>query len=108
MRKYLIITGCLLLLTGISGNLFGRDLDLIIQGSQNTDDGVKISYAVKSQKDFTSPNVKIAFKILIEDKPVACKEITLDVPAYSTGDQIMEITIPAPCKDKSCKLSAQL
>ena len=110
MRKKIIMTWIILLLVGISCDSFGRDrdLNLIIKESKYTDAGVKVSYAVQSQKDFTSPNVRIAFKILVDDKPVRCSEVTLDVPANSTGDQIMEITIPAPCKDKSCKLAAQL
>ncbi len=106
MRKYFL--GLLIVIACISGNSFGRDLELVLKGSQNTEEGIKISYSIINQKDFVRRNVKIAFKILADNKPVGCREVTLDVPANSTGDQIMEVIIQAPCKDKSCKVAAQI
>lgn len=107
MRKYLL--GLLLIiLAGISSNSFGRDLELLIKSSEYTEKGVKISYGVISEKDFTMRNTKIVFKILVDGKPVGCGEVNLDVPANSTGDKIMEITIPASCENKECKVAAQI
>ncbi len=106
MRKYFL--GLLIVLACFSGNSFGRDLELILKESLNTENGVKISYGIINQKDFLRRNVTIAFKIMVDNKPAGCREVTLDVPANSTGDQIMEVTIPAPCKDKACKVAAQI
>ena len=108
MRKYFL--GLLIFLAGISSNSFGRDnaLDLLIKSSQYTEEGVKISYSVVNQKSFTMRNTKIVFKIKVDGKPVGCKEVNLDVPANSTGDEIMEVIIQAPCENKSCKVAAQI
>ena len=103
-----IFLGLFLVLACISNNSYGRDLDLIIKESLNTEEGVKISYGIKNQKNFLRRNVKVAFRILADGKPVGCRVVNLDVPARSTGDQILEVTIPAPCKEKSCKVSAQI
>ena len=108
MLRYFIITGILLLLAASSVNSLENDLELTIKDTSCTDEGIKISYAVKNNKNFTSPNVKIAFKIFADDKPIGCGEVKMNVPANSTGDQLMEITIPSPCKDKPCKVSAQI
>ncbi|MBN2419850.1 MAG: hypothetical protein JXL81_10730, partial [Deltaproteobacteria bacterium] len=59
-------------------------------------------------KNFLRRNVIIAFKVILEDKPVGCETITLDIPADSKDDETMETTIPAPCKDKACKVQAQI
>ena len=106
MRKYFL--GFLIAITCISGSSFGMDLELSVKESKYTENEVKISYGIINKKNFPKRNVKIAFKILADNKPVACKEINLDVPANSTGDQIMEVIIPAPCENNSCKVAAQV
>ena len=93
-----------LFLAGVSNYSYGKDLELFMKDFQCTGDGVKITYSIKNERDFVRPNIRVGFKILVDDKPIACKEVIIDVPVNSNEDQTMEVTIPAPCQDKSFKL----
>ena len=108
MKKYLLLIWIILFLAGISSTSFGRDLELLVKNSQDTEEGVKVTYSVKNERGFTRPNIRIAFKVLVNDKPIACKLLKIAVPANATGEQDKEVIIPASCKGKSCKLDAQI
>ena len=108
MRKNIFLAGFLLILIGSAGNASGRDLELTVKEFTCTDDGVQISYSITNERGFIRPNVKIGFKVLVDNKPIGCKEVVIDVPIDATSDQLMEVTIPAPCKDKDCKVATQV
>lgn len=104
MRKYFFLVGIFFLLAGSPGHASGKDLDLTVKEFSCADDGVHISYSVKNERNFTRPNVKIGFKVLVDDKPIGCKVAVINIPVNTGGDQVFEVIIPAPCKGKSYKL----
>ena len=104
MQKSIFLTGFLLILIVISGSATGRDLELSVKEFTCTDDGINITYSITNERNFTRPNVKIGFKVLVDNKPIGCKVVVIEVPYDATSDQFMEVTIPAPCKDKTYKL----
>ena len=102
MRKSILLSAILLLILN-HGESSGRDLELSIKSFNCIEEGVKISYSIKNEKNFPRPNIRVGFKILIDDKPVGCKVVKIDVPV-SEDEQILEAIVPAPCEDKSYKL----
>lgn len=50
----------------------------------------------------------IAFKVLDGDRPVACKKITLTVPAESDGSVPQEIALDGPCIEGEAAAQARI
>lgn len=84
-----------------------RSVELIVHGLECPEgqDGQKvlIRYSVVNNRNFDQPNVSICFKIVIDEKPVACKELKVTVPKGADGSQIYETVLEAPCGKESYK-----
>ena len=104
MSKHVILIGILLFLAGVSGRLYGRDLELTVKEFKCAEEGVTVKYTVKNEKNFVRPRIRIGFKVLIDDKPAGCDLITTELPLSNNPDQVMETTIQASCKGKPFEL----
>lgn len=62
---------------------------------------VRIRYGLINNKRFDENNVILGFQIIVDDKPVACKELKVNVPKGSDGSDVMELFIQASCKPNS-------
>ena len=108
MGKHITAIVIFLLLAGISSNSFGRDLEFSMKDLQCTEEGLKILYTIKNERNFIRPNVRIGFKVLVDNKPVGCEVVKINVPVNATPDQTMEVTIPAPCKMTGTSITTAL
>ena len=108
MRKYFFLTVILFLLTGNFIYAQGTDIELVAKGFSCTAEGVKVSYGVKNGRNFTRPNIRIGFKVLVDGKPIACELVVTSVPANSNGDQITDLMVPAPCEGKSYRVESAI
>ena len=100
MILYLIITDLLLI------SAQAKDVEMKVKDYECLENGsVRIHYGLVNNRNFDIPNVTLAFKIIVDDKPVACKEIKVTVPKGSDGSDIQEIIIEASCKPRSFKLA---
>lgn len=100
ISSFLVITSLLL-----TSPTQARDVEMIVKDHECLQDGkVRVRYGLVNNRDFDVNNVSLAFKILIDNKPVACKELKVTIPKGSDGSVIQEIFIEAPCKPGAFKL----
>lgn len=100
ISSFVVVT--VLLLTSLTQ---AKDVEMIVKDYECLKDGnVRIRYGLVNNRGFDVNFVTLAFKILIDDKPVACKELKVTIPKGSDGSEIQEIFIEAPCKPKAFKL----
>jgi hypothetical protein len=108
MKKYLHILIIFLLGFLFSGPAHGNDLELVIKENKCTDEGVMIKYSFINHRKFDKPNVTAAFKITVDGKTVACKQIKTTVPRGADGSDIKETLLEATCKGKAAKIQSRL
>ena len=109
MKKNIFIISTVLLI--ISFSLYSaraEDIQLLIKEKNCTEEGVVIKYSLINQRKFDRPNVSIAFMVMSEGKPLACKEIITVVPKNADGSDIKETFISVECKGKSLKLVSRV
>lgn len=105
----IIIAMCFLFVFLFQFPSYANDFDLVINDvNRISEEEVVIKYGVISRKNFDFPNVSIAFKILVNDKPIGCKEIRSTIPKNSDGSGIQETTISTSSGDKEFKLSSRI
>lgn len=105
MKKIIFFFNIILLIAGSAITpVFGGDLELTIKGSRCVDEGVLIRYSVANERDYGRNNVSIVFKVMVEGKPAACREIKTTIPKGADGSKIEEIILEFQCKGKSYKL----
>jgi hypothetical protein len=109
LKIKIIITGCFLFFCLFQVSSYASDLELVISDVQRINEKeVVIKYGVISRKDFDLSNVSIAFKILVNDKPIGCKEVRSIIPEGSDGTDIQEATISTSSGDEAFKLESRI
>ena len=105
MKKIFFFSGVILLVAGLAVTpAFGGDLSLNIKGYRCVDEGVLIRYSITNERNFDRNNVYVLFKVLVDGKPLACREIKTFVPKGADGSQIEEVILESQCEGKSFKL----
>jgi hypothetical protein len=108
-RIKLIITACFLFVCLFQVPSHASDFELVINDVKRiSEKEVVIKYGVKSTKDFDFPNVSIGFKILVDDKPIGCKEVRATIPKGSDGTDIQETTVSTSSGEEAFKLSSRI
>ena len=102
--KKILFTFIVFTIAIFSADSFGKDLELKIKEFKCTKEGVHVTYSIVNEKNFTRPNVGVGFKVEIDNKIAAFKEVTVNVPKDKKGEHTMELVIPAPCDGKPFKL----
>ncbi|NLD38558.1 MAG: hypothetical protein GX654_16990 [Desulfatiglans sp.] len=88
---------------------YASDFELAVKEvTRISEKEVVIKYSVISKKDFDFPNVSIAFKILVNDKPIGCKEVRTVIPEGSDGSDIQETTVSTSSGDKGFTLNSRI
>jgi hypothetical protein len=87
---------------------YAKDLELVVKSSECHKDKVLIKYGVINYKDFDRNGTTIIFKIMKEDKPIACKELKVTIPKGDDGSKIYETTVEAPCSDITYKVESTI
>lgn len=86
-----------------------RDIELVIKEAERTgEEEVTIKYGVINRKNFDRFNVSLVFKILVDNKPIGCKEIRTTIPNGSDGSDIKETIISTLSGDKDFKLTSRV
>jgi hypothetical protein len=84
-------------------------IELLVKDFECVEDGkIIIHYSLNNTFNFEYPNVTLGFKILEDEKPVACNESKVTVPTDADGSDILEIVINAPCSGKSYNLKSAI
>ncbi|MBN1903474.1 MAG: hypothetical protein JW927_00080 [Deltaproteobacteria bacterium] len=105
----IIIAMCFLFVFLFQFPSYASDLELVITDVKRiSEKEVVIKYGVISRKNFDFPNVSIAFKILVNDKPIGCKEVRAVIPEGSDGSDIQETTISTSSGDEAFTLSSRI
>ena len=106
MKRFIALFYTFILFIGLSLTAaHAADLELVINDvSCVAEEEVLIRYGVINSKNFDLPNVSILFKIMVDGKPEACKEIKTLVPSGADGSEISETNINIPCKGKNVSL----
>lgn len=82
-----------------------EDVELVVNEYECLEDGrVRIQYNLVNNRDFDIYNVIIVFKILVDNKPIACRELEVKVLKGTHGSEVHEIFIEADCKPRAFKL----
>ena len=88
---------------------YAQDLDLVVKGSEcHKDNKVLVKYGVINNKDFNRNGTTIIFKVMKDDKPIACKELKVTIPKGDDGSKIYETTVEAPCSDIDYKVESTI
>jgi hypothetical protein len=107
--KKLIIIAVLLAVFFIAGISHAKDIALkVIRAECAEGKGVTITYTVRNYKNFDRRNVSVLFKIMEEESPAACKEVTMTVPKDADGTKEYETTIETACDGKPVKLRSTI
>ncbi len=85
-----------------------QDIELVIKESQCTDEGIVVSYGLVNKRNFNRPNIRIGFKVIIDEKVAGCEEIKVDIPAESDGSKPYEVTVKAPCAGKTSRVVSKI
>ena len=103
MRKiFLSISLFLIILNLIIPVAYAESVDITLHDVECLENGqVRIRYGLINNKGFDENNVILGFQIIVGDKPVACKELKVDVSKGSDGSDVMELFIKASCKPNS-------
>ena len=106
MRKISLLISLFLIITSLLlTSAHAKSVEIKLKDYECLENGgVQIQYGMINNKNFDIYNVILAFKILVDDKPVACKEIKVTVPKGSDGSDIQEILIESSCKPGAFKL----
>ena len=106
MRKIYLLMSLFLIITNLLlSSAQALDIEIQLQDYECIEDGrVQVHYGIINNREFDIANVVLGFKVLVDDKPVGCKEIKVDVPKVSDGSDIQEIFIEASCKPHTFKL----
>jgi hypothetical protein len=112
MKKYYISLIALIFALGLLNKpayAQGRDIELLVKSAECLEDNkILIKYSVTNSRNFDRPNIVIGFKILENEKIVACKRLKITVPKNADGSEIYEATIDRPCKDRPFRLVANM
>ena len=101
-----IFSCCLFIVPSYTQN---KDIELVVKSRECQEDSkVLIKYGVINYRDFDRPNVSIIFKVMEEEKPVACKELKSIVPKGDDGSKIYETTIDLPCKGRGLNVESTI
>lgn len=104
-RVYLIIILFLISTNLVLASAYGKDVEMKLNEYKCLEDGsVRVLYSLINNRDFDINNVVLGFKIIVAEKPVACKEIKVNVPKGANGSDIQEIFIEGYCKPGTFKL----
>ena len=88
---------------------YAKDIELVVKSAECLDDNkVSIQYSVVNYRDFDRHNVSVAFRIMEDEKPIACKEVILSIPKEADGSEIYEAIIDTPCKEKPFNLQSTI
>jgi len=87
---------------------YAQDLELVVKSSECDKDKVLVKYGVINNKDFNRNGTTIIFKVMKDDKPIACKELKVTIPKGDDGSKIYETTIEAPCSDIDYKVESTI
>jgi hypothetical protein len=108
-RIKLIITVCFLIVCLFQVPSHAVDFELVIKDVKRINEKeVVIKYGVISKKTFDFPNVSVGFKILIDDKPIGCKEVRSTIPKNSDGTDIQETTVSTSSGEEAFKLESRI
>lgn len=109
IRIKISIAMCFLFVCLLQVPSYASDFELVINDVKRiSEEEVVIKYGVISKKNFNFPNVSIAFKILVNDKPIGCKEVRTVIPKGSDGSDIQETTVSTSSGDKEFTLSSRI
>jgi hypothetical protein len=88
---------------------YAEDIELVVKSAECIDDNkIIIKYSVINYRDFDRNNVSVAFKIMEDGKPIACKEVIMTIPKNSDGTEIHEAIIETTCKERVFGLQATI
>jgi hypothetical protein len=95
-------------LTGLFvSNAYSGDIQLQVKDFECVEDGkIVIHYTVNNTFGFDYNNVSLCFKLVEDDKPIACKEIKITIPKEANGSEVNELILSAPCSNKSLSLKS--
>jgi hypothetical protein len=110
MKKY-ILSLSIIILAGVFPSSPSRaaDIELDVKSAECIEDNkILIKYSIINYRDFDRPNVSIAFRIMSDEKPAACKEIIMVVPKNADGSKVYEAVIDKPCKEMDFHLESTI
>ena len=112
MKKYYFILIAFIFTAGLlvtPSYAQDQDVRLVVKKTECLDENkILIQYSLINTRDFDRPHIVIGFKILQNEKPVACKKLTVTVPKGADGSEIYEVTVDRPCKDTTFRLVANM
>lgn len=108
MKNFFILFIVLMLISLTVSTAVGKDIEMVIKENECTDEGIVIRYSLINGRNFDRPNVGIGFKVLVDGKVVACKEIRITVPKGADGTDVKEEILEVPCKDKAAKVITKI
>jgi hypothetical protein len=109
MKKSIFFLSVLLYFTSpFLAPTYADDFKLIINDFACEEEEIVINYSVKNYINFDRPNVSLVFKIIKEEKPIACKELNVTIPKGADGSKIKELIIDAQCEEKSLSLKSSI
>lgn len=111
-NKILFLSGILfavLFSSPLYGTASARDIEMIIRSVEcQKDNKVLIRYSLINPRNYDYPNVSICFKITINEKPVACRELRVVIPKEADGSQVYETMMEAPCGTEKYNLRSMV
>ncbi|RJR51753.1 MAG: hypothetical protein C4576_03100 [Desulfobacteraceae bacterium] len=84
-----------------------RNLSVVLKDFAWADGKYRIKFGIVNKNTYAR-NPTIAFKIIDDSRPLACKRITLNVPAGSDGSALQEITVDGLSAKGEAKVEAMV
>ncbi len=109
MKKSSLFLTCYFLLTLSSlTSAYAVGLELVVKDFSCEKEKFLIHFSVINKHNYDRRNTIVLFKILSEDKPVACKELKLNIPAGADESLVHETIIDVPCAGKKATLKSKM
>ena len=109
MKKTIFFFSVLLYFTSpFLAPTYADDFKLNIHDFTCEEEEIVIHYSVINYINFDRQNVSLVFKIMKEEKPIACRELILTITKGADGSEINELIIDAQCEGKAISLKSSL
>jgi hypothetical protein len=106
-RNYLLIIISAFLVGLFVPTAYSGEIQLQVKDFECVEDGkIAVHYSVNNTFGFDYNNVSLCFKLVEDDKPIACKEIKITIPKETDGSEVKELILNASCSNRSLSLKS--
>jgi hypothetical protein len=109
MKKIALLFIVIFILTGPFLSIaYSLNLELQVKDFECEDGKIVVHYGLVNTYGHDFNNVTLGFKVMEDEKSIACKQLNVVVPKDADGLEINEVVINTTCSDKKYSLKSSI